>query len=76
MIDLVCPDCGGKKFSWKATVIQFGSVLEFDGDSRIGEAWENGEVVNATDHDEGVFCVNCEEMYDIEALVPPGDGEQ
>jgi hypothetical protein len=54
---IVCPDCGGDKFSIVYTQVGTGPVVEFGDDHRDIEIHDTGHII---DSDEDVFCVHCE----------------
>ena len=69
--ELVCPDCGGRKFSWILEIVQFGSVLKDGGDNIYEEGWKFGEVVGDDVEEHGLFCTGCHSEFEREELVEP-----
>lgn len=76
MIDktrLACPDCGGTRFGWTVTQVQFGGVYEFESGNRSGQPKKDGPYVDG--HDDEVQCNDCESTHDKDDLELLTDSE-
>ena len=67
--ELVCPDCGSRKFSWVLEIVQFGSVSKDNAGNIYEEGWKFGEVVGDDVAENGLFYTDCHNEFDQAELV-------
>ena len=66
---LACPDCGCTAFSWVIQQVQYGTVYRTENSKYLEEMTANGDVVGSDVKENGVFCQECEELYDRDELI-------
>lgn len=69
-VGLECPECGGQEFSYILRQVQFADAYETRDGTRSVEAYDQGPIVGDDINEEGLYCTECDDAYDMVELVP------